>query len=167
MKQRHFYLAGVLYCCALCGAAAPETQPAKSPVQTLSALDQPLALDGAAGKFADWLRAYDVPAATFAYTQQLIDAEDGYRQYRVVYASPFKSPSERNNVVPAELYLPGTVDPQPGAKRVPAAVVLDILAGNASIARSVAIGLATRGVGAIYFPMAYYGSRRAARFLRR
>jgi dienelactone hydrolase len=129
-------------------------------VQNLTADDVPIPLAGATGKLADWLKAFDVPARGFSYTLQQIDSRDGYDEYRVVFASSFKSTVANDNTVPAELFLPAHTNRTTGGAKIPAVVVLDILAGNGVVARSCGIGMATHGLAAIYFPMAYYGARR-------
>ena len=104
---------------------------------------------------ATWLKAFDVPPVKFEYTTQLIEEEDGVQVYRLVFPSPFKSPFPENNIVPAEFYLP-----RDRARQIPAAIVLDILAGNSVVPRGLARGLASQGVAALYVPMAYYNARR-------
>ena len=138
-------------------AVAPTTQPA-APVRTFGATDLALQMNGATGEMARWLKAYDVPAKPFQYTMQLIEDADGIQVYRLVFASPFHSPFPENNVVPAEFYLPKKHD-----GKIPAAVVLDIMYGNAVVPRGMARGLAAQGVAALYMPMAYYNTRRPPR----
>jgi dienelactone hydrolase len=155
MKLRSF--AGTfLIVCLFCRLiwADPTSRPA-APIEKRQAHDQPIDLHGATGNAADWLKAFDVKAGAFDYTTQLVDQDEFVSVYRLTYASPFKSPVPENNVVPAEFYLPR----KPTGK-IRAAVVLDIMAGNAVIARSMARGLADGNIAAIYVPMAYYNQRR-------
>ncbi|HET6247051.1 MAG TPA: alpha/beta hydrolase family protein [Tepidisphaeraceae bacterium] len=132
----------------------PTTRPT-APVETFSAEDQPIDLRGATGQTADWLKAFDIKAGKFNYTLQLTDQNAYVSVYRLVYDSPFKSPFPENNVVPAELYLPRNA-----RGKVPASIVLDIMAGNAILARGMSRGLAENGIAAVYVPMAYYNERR-------
>lgn len=134
--------------------AAPTT-PLVFPIQHLTAQDHPIDLNGASGQIADWLKTFDVPPKRFDYTIQLRDEDNFIQVYRVTFTSPFVSPWPENNVVPAEFYLPKTA-----TGKVRAAIVLDIMAGNAVLARAMARGLAEGGVAAMYVPMAYYGQRR-------
>lgn len=133
---------------------APSTQPT-TPIETLSAQDLPLHVDGATGDTALWLKAFDLPPRQFDYTLQQVEQTDWFTVYRLVFASPVKSPFPENNVVPAEIYVPCHSDGP-----VPAAIVLDIMYGNAIVARGLARGLAAQGVAAVYVPMAYYNARR-------
>jgi dienelactone hydrolase len=134
---------------------APPTTQSAAPVERYSASGLPLRLDGATGDQRQWLQSFDVPAEPFDYTLQLIEDDGNLQVYRLVFNSPFVSPFPENNVVPAELYLPT----QRQAK-VPAAIVLDIMYGNAVVPRGLARGLASQGVAAVYLPMAYYNARR-------
>src|SRR4051794_22610314 len=103
----------------------PAARPA-TPVVKLRAADLPLVRDGADEKTEAWLRSYDVPPGTFEYQLQLVAEEETFRLYRLVYPSPLRTPWAENNVVPAEFYVPRGAGE---GKKVPAAVVLDILDG--------------------------------------
>jgi dienelactone hydrolase len=132
----------------------PTTQP-DAPIQQGVAEDQSIDLHGADGDLAQWLKAFDIKPGHFDYTIQLRLEDDFVLGYRVRFPSPVTSPWPENNVVPAEFYLPR----HPKGK-IRAAIVLDILAGNAVLARAMARGLAEGGVAALYMPMAYYSTRR-------
>lgn len=132
----------------------PATQPS-APIHSFAATDLPLQTDAATAQQADWLKAFAYPTQHFDYTMQLIEDDDGVQVYRLVFDSPYKSPFPENNIVPAELYLP-----KDRTGPIPAAIVLDILYGNAIVPRGLARGLAAQGVAAVYLPMAYYNSRR-------
>jgi dienelactone hydrolase len=134
---------------------APPATQSSAPIQKLSATDIPLRLDAAAGDQRRWLESFDVPAGPFDFTLQLIEEDDAIQVYRLVFNSPFTSPFPENNVVPAELYLP-----KDRTAKLPAAIVLDIMYGNAVVPRGLARGLANQGVAAVYLPMAYYNARR-------
>jgi dienelactone hydrolase len=133
---------------------APATQPT-TPIETLSAHDLPLGTDRATGDTARWLKSFEVPPRQFDYTLQQVEDEEWFTVYRLVFASPVKSPFPENNIVPAEFYVP-----KRRAGPVPAAIVLDIMYGNAIVPRGLARGLAAQGVAAVYMPMAYYNARR-------
>jgi hypothetical protein len=139
---------------SLARLASPATQP-DTPIRTCSASDLPLQLDAATGQERDWLEQFEVKPGPFNYTLQLIDEDDDLQVYRLIFDSPFVSPFPENNVVPAELYVPKKPD-----GKVPAAIVLDIMYGNAVVPRGLARGLAGQGVAAVYIPMAYYNARR-------
>lgn len=74
--------------------------------------------------------------------------------YVLTFNSPIKSPHLENNTVYAEYYVPK------GEKIFPATIVLDITGGDQSLSRSIATHLASKGVGALFVQMAYYGPRR-------
>jgi len=139
---------------ALTRLSYPATQPS-APVQTFAASDFALHLQGETGEAAQWLKMFDLPPQPFDYTMQLVEDDENLQVYRLVYASPFKSPFPQNNIVPAEYYVP-----KDRAGKIPAAIVLDIMYGNSVVPRGLARGLAAQGVAALYMPMAYYNSRR-------
>lgn len=78
----------------------------------------------------------------------------GVRVYDLSFPSPVKSDVPENNTVFAEFFLP------PGEGPFPAAVVLDILQGNALVSRGEAMWMAQHGVAALVVYMAHYGPRR-------
>ncbi|MBA4065169.1 MAG: abhydrolase domain-containing 18 [Isosphaera sp.] len=78
----------------------------------------------------------------------------GVRVYDLTFPSPVKSAVPENDTVHCELFLPAGKGP------VPAAVVLDILQGNALIARGECLWLAQNGVAGMVVYMAHYGPRR-------
>jgi len=143
--------------CALAGTAPDPTTPPEAPVQVCTARDLPLRINDTTGKTLELLRAFDLAPRQFQYTLQLIEEQDGIKVYRLVFPSPYNSPFPVNNVVPAEYYLPEEIH-----GRIPAAVVLDILHGNAVVPRGFARAMAAQGMAAIYMPMAYYNGRRPA-----
>ncbi|MDB5171888.1 MAG: esterase [Phycisphaerales bacterium] len=161
-SAKSFLACALLLLCVPGAQAAPKirwanvaaTQPT-GPVEKLSAKDEPLDLRGAEGDVAAWLKAFAVEPRTFEYTVQLLDEDENVRVYRLTFPSPFESPWPQNNVVPAEFFVPKA----PKGK-MRAAIVLDIMDGSAILARGLARGMAENGVGALYVPMAYYGSRR-------
>ena len=146
---------------ALVGSGMLYAGPASGPsdsratVERFVAADCAIDLRGATGKVAEWLKAFDVKPQRFEYTLELRDQDEYVSAYRVTFASPFVSPWPENNVVPAELYLPRN-----RKGKVRSAIVLDIMAGNAILARAMARGLADGDVAALYVPMAYYNQRR-------
>lgn len=74
--------------------------------------------------------------------------------YHLQFPSPVKSPFESNNTVHAEYYRPKGNGP------FPAVIVLDILGGDQSLARSMALFLAQNKIAGLFVQMAYYGPRR-------
>lgn len=136
----------------------PQARPA-TPVETVTATDQPLNRSASKEPADRYLDAFDLPPAKFEYTLQLVSAEETLRLYRLVYPSPEKTPWPENNAVPAEFYLPP--DASESAK-VPAAIILDIMDGSAILPRMMARAAAQRGLAALYLPMPYYNARRPA-----
>jgi dienelactone hydrolase len=128
---------------------------AVSVAETFEATDQPLDMKGATGQTTEWLAAFANEPETFKYEFSKPIGELGIKVYRVQFDSPFESPYPENNVVPGELYLPAKADGP-----MPAAIVLDILQGNALLPRMMARRLASDGVAALYISMPYYNSRR-------
>ena len=74
--------------------------------------------------------------------------------YTLTFPSPVKTKHPENNTVPCEFYVPK------GAKKRPAAVVLDILDGAMVVSRAQALWLAQHDIPALVVQMAYYGPRR-------
>ncbi|WP_439625240.1 alpha/beta hydrolase [Gemmata sp.] len=105
--------------------------------------------DGVAERFR-------IPARTFDYKLSLRHdlKATGVKVYDLTFPSPVKTAVPENNTVHCELFLP------PGKGPFPAAVVLDILQGNALIARGQCMWLAQHGVAGMVVYMAHYGPRR-------
>ena len=80
--------------------------------------------------------------------------QSGVKVYNLTFPSPVKSDIPENNTVHAELFLPSGEGP------FPACIILDILQGDAFIARSQAMWLAQHGVAGMVVYMAHYGPRR-------
>jgi dienelactone hydrolase len=135
-------------------ADSATSQPAAS-VRSYAATDLPLKLGNPTGRLAEFLEPFNRPVAHFDYTMQLVEDDDGIQVYRLHFPSPDVSPFPENNDVPAEYYVPRNA-----TGKTPAAIVLDIMYGNAVIPRGLARGLASQGVAALYMPMAYYNARR-------
>lgn len=125
-----------------------------------------LALDPGAGKFkfdpcddekCGVAARYRMPAREFDF--KLSKRHDlkttGVRVYDLTFSSPVKTAVPENNTVHCELFLP------PGDGPFPAVVVLDILQGNALIARGQCMWLAQHGVVGLVVYMSHYGPRRA------
>src|SRR5262245_56480148 len=100
---------------------------------------------------------YRLKEQTFEYKLALRHdlRHSGVKVYDLTFPSPVKSDVPENNTVYAELFMPGGNGP------FPAVVVLDILQGNALIARAEAMWLAQHGVAGMVVYMAHYGPRRA------
>jgi len=145
----------VLFIC--CAAARADVAATRTAAERFDARDVALDLRGAAGQLRDHLQPFDLQPRPFQYTLQRVDeGEDtGIEVYRLVYPSPIKSPFPVNDTVPAEYYLP-----KDRRDKLRAAIVLDIMYGNAVVARGLSRALAANGVAALYVPMAYYNARR-------
>lgn len=78
----------------------------------------------------------------------------GVRVYDLTFPSPVKTDIPENNTVHCELFLP------PGKGPFPVAVALDILQGNALVARGECMWMAQHGVAGMVVYMAHYGPRR-------
>lgn len=113
-------------------------------------------IDGSADARSGVSERYRLPDYTFEYKLELRHdlKYTGVRVFDLSFQSPVKSKVPENNTVYAELFLP------PGDGPFPAAVVLDILQGNALISRGEAMWLAQHGVAGLVVYMAHYGPRR-------
>jgi dienelactone hydrolase len=102
------------------------------------------------------VQRYRLPELTFDYTLSLRYElrYTGVRVFDLKFPSPVKTAIPENNTVYAELFLP------PGEGPFPAAIVLDILQGNALVSRGEAMWLAQNGVAGLVVYMAHYGPRR-------
>jgi dienelactone hydrolase len=102
--------------------------------------------------------SYRVPTHTFEYKLSLRHnlKHSGVKVYDLTFPSPVKTDIPENNTVYAELFLPA------GKAPFPACIVLDILQGDAMIARGQAMWLAQHGVAGLVVYMAHYGPRRPA-----
>jgi dienelactone hydrolase len=99
---------------------------------------------------------YRLEAHEFPYEMKLLhDYESqGYEVWELRYPSPVETSYPENNMVYAEFYRPKGAGPFPGV------VVLDILAGDQTLARLQASILAQNKIAALFVQMAYYGPRR-------
>ena len=104
-----------------------------------------------------------VPAASsftgqaFEYTRTLREQSEKGSIYDVRYPSPIVSISEINNTVPAELYLPANIAP---GMEMPGVVCFHIMGnGSFDLERLLCLGLARRGVAALFFKLPHYGER--------
>jgi dienelactone hydrolase len=100
---------------------------------------------------------YRMPARDFPYRLSLRHdlKHTGVRVYDLTFPSPVKTEVPENNTVHCELFLPAGKGP------FPAAIVLDILQGNALVARGECMWMAQHGVAGMVVYMAHYGPRRA------
>jgi dienelactone hydrolase len=78
----------------------------------------------------------------------------GLDVYHLTFPSPVTSPCPQNNTVHADYYRPH------GRGPFPCVIVLDILAGDQRVARTIAAHLAQNGIAGLHVQMAYYGQRR-------
>lgn len=99
---------------------------------------------------------YRLPSTTFDYTLTLRHdlRHSGVKVYHLTFPSPVKTDIPENNTVHCEYFVPAGKGP------FPAVVVLDILQGDALVARGEAMWMAQHGVGAMVVYMAHYGPRR-------
>ncbi len=108
------------------------------------------------GKKAGVAERFQMPARTFAYTLTLRHElkSSGVRVFDLTFPSAIESDVPENNTVHCELFLPAGKGP------FPAVVALDILQGNAIIARGKCLWLAQNGIAGMVVYMAHYGPRR-------
>ncbi|HVL14038.1 MAG TPA: hypothetical protein VM529_15825 [Gemmata sp.] len=101
---------------------------------------------------------FRMPAREVAYKLTLRHdlKHTGVRVYDLTFPSPVTTDVPENNTVHCELFLPAGEGPYP------AAIVLDILQGNAVIARGQCMWMAQHGVAGMVVYMAHYGPRRPA-----
>ncbi|HSQ55575.1 MAG TPA: alpha/beta hydrolase family protein, partial [Gemmata sp.] len=99
---------------------------------------------------------YRLPAHDIEYKLSLRHdlKTTGVRVYDLAFPSPVTTDIPENNTVYCELFMPAGEGP------FPAAIVLDILQGNAIIARGQCMWLAQHGVAGMVVYMAHYGPRR-------
>ncbi len=99
---------------------------------------------------------FRLPAHTFDYKLALRHdlRHSGIKVYDLTFPSCVKTDIAENNTVYAELFMPSGPGP------FPAAIVLDILQGDALIARGQAMWLAQHDVAGLVVYMAHYGPRR-------
>jgi len=99
---------------------------------------------------------YRMPAQNFDFKLSLRHdlPVSGVRVFDLTFPSAVKTDILENNTVHCELYMPAGKGP------FPAVVALDILQGNAVIARGECMHLAQHGVAGMVVYMAHYGPRR-------
>jgi dienelactone hydrolase len=99
---------------------------------------------------------YRLPRTTFTYTLSLRHdlRHSGVKVYNLNFPSPVQSSIPENNTVHCEYFMPT------GRGPFPTVIVLDILQGDALVARGEAMWMAQHGVGAMVVYMAHYGPRR-------
>jgi dienelactone hydrolase len=99
---------------------------------------------------------YRMPSGEIEYKLSLRHdlKHSGVRVFDLTFPSPVKTDIPENNTVHCELFLPAGEGPYP------VAIVLDILQGNAVIARGQCMWMAQHGVAGMVVYMAHYGPRR-------
>jgi dienelactone hydrolase len=99
---------------------------------------------------------YRLDAHEFAWEMALKKdyEKEGFRIYQVTFPSAVTTKHPENNTVHGEWYRPVGEGP------FPAAVVLDILGGDQTLARVQSTHLARKGIACLFVQMAYYGPRR-------
>ena len=112
--------------------------------------------DGTDDEKAGVAERYRMPARDIEYKLSLRHdlKHTGVRVFDLTFPSPVKTDIPENNTVYCELFLP------PGEGPFPVAIVLDILQGNALIARGQCMWMAQHGVAGMVVYMAHYGPRR-------
>ncbi|VTS03999.1 alpha/beta hydrolase family protein [Tuwongella immobilis] len=80
----------------------------------------------------------------------------GFDLFHLSFPSQVKSPFEVNNTVHAEYYRPRGKGP------FPAVIILDVLAGDQLLSRTMGRLFAQNGIAGLFVQMAYYGPRRPA-----
>ena len=78
----------------------------------------------------------------------------GVEVYRLTFPSPVKTKYPVNNTVHCEYFRPKGKGP------FPAVIVLDILSGDGTLSRGIALAFAQHKVAALFVQMPYYGPRR-------
>jgi cephalosporin-C deacetylase-like acetyl esterase len=113
-------------------------------------------IDGTDDEKAGVAERYRMPARDIEYKLSLRHdmKHTGVRVFDLTFPSPVKTDIPENNTVYCELFLP------PGEGPFPVAIVLDILQGNALIARGQCMWMAQHGVAGMVVYMAHYGPRR-------
>lgn len=92
----------------------------------------------------------------FEYELKELENRDLHTVYAIAFPSPVTTPSEANNTVHGELFLPNRI---PEGTNCPAVVINHILAGGFDLERMMCTTLANRGVAAMFLMMPYYGLR--------
>lgn len=99
---------------------------------------------------------YQLSDTTLTYNlrQTVVLPHAGVRIHQLTFPSLDESDHVENNTVHALYYQPEGEGP------FPAAIILDVLAGDQSLSRSMGLFFAQRKVAALFVQMAYYGPRR-------
>jgi dienelactone hydrolase len=144
--MRPLFLAAVVGC--LSPLAAPAQQ--QTPVEKGVVRFEP------AGDQHEVPERYRLAAHQFSFemTRKREMPASGLDVYDLRFPSPVKSPCPENNTVYAEYYRPRGDGP------FPCVIVLDIMAGNQSVARMMATHLAQHRIAGLCIHMPYYGPRR-------
>jgi dienelactone hydrolase len=93
-------------------------------------------------------------AFDYTLTHKYELTHSGVDVYALTFPSPVTTKHANNNTVHGEFFVPK------GARKRPAAVVLDILDGTQVVGRAEALWLAQHDIPALVVHMAYYGPRR-------
>jgi dienelactone hydrolase len=123
---------------------------AESPVETGSVRFRP------AGDQHNVPERYRLSEHNFTYELTLKGSVPGVEVdvFILRFPSPVETACRENNTVYAEYYRPR------GAGPFPAAIVLDVTAGDQSLSRGMATHFAAHGIAGLFVQMAYYGPRR-------
>jgi dienelactone hydrolase len=110
------------------------------------------------GDQSDIPEVYRLEPHRFPWEMKLLHnfEKEGFLVYSLKFPSAVNSKYPENNTVYCEWYRPNGTGP------FPAAVVLDILGGDQTLARVQSRYLAKKGIACLFVQMAYYGPRRPA-----
>ena len=99
---------------------------------------------------------YQLGEKQFEFKMLLKDRKEnlGVLVHEVTFPSPYVSPHPENNTIWCEFYQPI------GLQKGPGVVILDILGGDQSLSRTIAVQLARQGIHTLFMQLAYYGPRK-------
>lgn len=92
----------------------------------------------------------------FEYELKELEQRDLHTVYAISFPSPVETPSETNNTVHGEFFLPNGI---PQDTTCPAVLINHVLAGGFDLERMMCTTLANQGVAAMFIMMPYYGLR--------
>ncbi len=95
----------------------------------------------------------------FAVEAELLLQDKEISTYKISFPSPLKTSLPQNNLVPGELFLPRSIEGDPGSHNRPAVLVFHILYGNYELERLLCGSLARAGIPAMYCKMPYFDER--------
>ena len=100
-------------------------------------------------------KQFQLERHTFSFEQKPVrTSAENMRIWTLTFPSPVVTPHPNNNTVHCEYFCPTGDGKRPGV------IVLHILGGDFDLARLFCRALASKGVGALFLKMPYYGERR-------